>query len=429
MEDNLLVSIKTYFSDELISKAALYLGESQTGIYKAMEGVIPTLLAEFASQSVAATRRIHLLSAAKEQFTSGIFEKIEIYFENGGGGILNKSAKLFTALFGEKADELIALISNFSGITKSSAVTLLSVSSTVILGLLGKEMADKNLDANGLGGLLSSQKNNFVAAMPSGLNFTNNIEAKPATTTHYSNEIKMVTEKTEDNSSNGLKILLPLLLLALTAGAFLYFWRGGNVEKKKTDNTNIETPAIVNNSGAGIEPLTTSTGTVDSNGNFIYSVGDTITLTLPNSSSELKVGKYSTEAKLVTFLQDGNSKIDTVKGNWFEFTNVRFKSGGAVIEEASMDQLKNIVVITKGFPKAQFKIGGYSDSTGNAKTNITLSQKRADAVLDMLLKMGASSKSVIGAKGYGPEHPVASNTTPEGRAQNRRVAINIKAKN
>jgi outer membrane protein OmpA-like peptidoglycan-associated protein len=93
-----------------------------------------------------------------------------------------------------------------------------------------------------------------------------------------------------------------------------------------------------------------------------------------------------------------------------------------------MVQLKNMVAIAKGYPAAQFKLGGYTDNTGSAAGNIALSQKRADAVASMLVKLGASAKSFAGAKGYGPEWPIADNTTPEGRAQNRRVAVNVKAK-
>ena len=52
----------------------------------------------------------------------------------------------------------------------------------------------------------------------------------------------------------------------------------------------------------------------------------------------------------------------------------------------------------------------------------------ADAVVAMLVKMGAAATSIAGAKGYGPEWPMADNATAEGRAQNRRVAVNVKAK-
>lgn len=107
---------------------------------------------------------------------------------------------------------------------------------------------------------------------------------------------------------------------------------------------------------------------------------------------------------------------------------MRFKTGGPEITNESMTQLKYMVAITKGYPTAQFKLGGYTDNTGSSAGNITLSQKRADAVVATLAKLGAIAKSIAGAKGYGPDWPMADNVTPEGSAQKRRVAVNVKAK-
>lgn len=63
-----------------------------------------------------------------------------------------------------------------------------------------------------------------------------------------------------------------------------------------------------------------------------------------------------------------------------------------------------------------------------ASDNVILSQKRADAVTPVLKNLGISNSALERAKGYGQEWPLADNATPESRAQNRRLAVNWKAK-
>lgn len=134
----------------------------------------------------------------------------------------------------------------------------------------------------------------------------------------------------------------------------------------------------------------------------MYDNGATIKIQLPNNGSTISAGANSTEAKLVAFLSGGEA-LDTLNGNWFDFTNVRFKTGGTETTPESAAQLKNLVAIVKAFPKAQFKIGGYTDNSGDAAQNTTLSQKRADAVAAQLVKLGAPKSSIVGTKGYGQE--------------------------
>lgn len=232
----------------------------------------------------------------------------------------------------------------------------------------------------------------------------------------------------EDSMSGGLKILLPTLLLCLITAAIFYFNKGCNSNNNHAKHEVIDSL----NHDKIIEVPATATyvakGTIDTlSGDFIYDLGDNITVDLPNSQ-KITVGKYSTEYRLIEFLKDRSAMLDTVKGNWFEFTNVRFKSGGSELLPSSEEQLKNLVQIAKAFPTAQFKIGGYTDNSGNKQMNLTLSQKRADAVARKIKSLGASDASITGATGYGIEWPIADNTTAEGRAQNRRVAVNVKAK-
>jgi outer membrane protein OmpA-like peptidoglycan-associated protein len=70
------------------------------------------------------------------------------------------------------------------------------------------------------------------------------------------------------------------------------------------------------------------------------------------------------------------------------------------------------------------EIFGHTDNVGNAQTNLSLSQQRADAVADYLVRRGIPKERIF-ARGFGERYPLASNNTPEGRMENRRVEIHL----
>ncbi len=241
---------------------------------------------------------------------------------------------------------------------------------------------------------------------------------------HTDPETHSTIEESQDTSGGAIRILVyALLLILLAAGVWYLFGGQTTAHTSHEEHGEATTPAETEKM-----PEATATGKVDTLGNYIYELGKTVVINLPSNGGKLEVGEFSTENKLYTFLADSTAKIDTAKGNWFEFTNVRFKTGGKQIDSASMGQLKNVAAIIKAFPKASFKIGGYTDNTGDSANNIALSQSRADAVLAELKKQVGKASSFTTAKGYGPEYPVGDNATAEGKAQNRRVAVNVKSK-
>jgi outer membrane protein OmpA-like peptidoglycan-associated protein len=104
---------------------------------------------------------------------------------------------------------------------------------------------------------------------------------------------------------------------------------------------------------------------------------------------------------------------------------VNFPSGGAVVPERMADLLQNAADDLKKLPAGHvLEIAGYTDNTGNAADNVTLSQARADAVRDALIKYGVSPDMLV-AKGYGQADPIASNDTPQGRLRNRRIEYHV----
>ncbi|MDP6436229.1 MAG: OmpA family protein [Gammaproteobacteria bacterium] len=75
-------------------------------------------------------------------------------------------------------------------------------------------------------------------------------------------------------------------------------------------------------------------------------------------------------------------------------------------------------------PGLRVEVAGHTDSQGDSDYNIGLSQRRAETVRDYLVTAGVDQNRVT-ARGYGEDEPVASNATPQGRRQNRRVELRV----
>lgn len=104
----------------------------------------------------------------------------------------------------------------------------------------------------------------------------------------------------------------------------------------------------------------------------------------------------------------------------FVLQGVQFESGKATLTADSHARLDTIVEYMAHKLSAKIEISGHTDNVGGAKKNKRLSQARADAVRDYLVAKGIDA-SRIQAVGYGDERPIASNATPEGRQENRRI--------
>jgi OmpA-OmpF porin, OOP family len=104
--------------------------------------------------------------------------------------------------------------------------------------------------------------------------------------------------------------------------------------------------------------------------------------------------------------------------------SILFNSSKSSFKPGVTAKLDDIVAIMNEFPKATFAIGGHTDSTGNDKINSTLSQERADSIMNYFVSQGIDA-SRFTSKGYGSESPIDSNTTRDGRANNRRVEIKV----
>ena len=105
--------------------------------------------------------------------------------------------------------------------------------------------------------------------------------------------------------------------------------------------------------------------------------------------------------------------------------NITFASNSADISSSFYPTLNSLVLVFKEFNKNGVNIVGHTDSTGSQALNQSLSQRRAQSVANYLTANGVPGQR-ISAYGAGPSQPIASNASEAGRAQNRRVEINLR---
>lgn len=140
------------------------------------------------------------------------------------------------------------------------------------------------------------------------------------------------------------------------------------------------------------------------------------------------VGNYmdKQEAKLraqlqgtgVSVTRNGQNIILNMPGN------VTFATNSADINASFYPVLNSVALVLKEYDKTVVDVAGHADSVGSEQANLELSQRRAASVTAYLSSQGINPQRLI-AVGYGESRPIASNDTPEGRAQNRRVEITL----
>jgi len=290
-------------------------------------------------------------------------------------------SQLLSTVFGSNQSAVADGIARETGMSAGKAATLLGMAAPMVLGMLGRTVQATGMDASQLGQSLKSEMPGLTSYLPAGLRSF--FGRAPAVAT-------MPAAVTQE-AAKAKRWVWPVLgLIALALIAFWIFHRAPSIP------------------------------TIDTSG-----LGAFFSTKLPDGT-ELNIPQNGIENKLITFLNDSSRPVDTT--TWFNFDRLLFDSNSATLQQPqSQEQLNNIVAILKAYPNAQVKIGGYTDNTGDPAANQTLSQNRAKNVMDAIAA-GGVDPSRLQSQGYGDQYPVADNATPEGRAQNRRIALLVTQK-
>ncbi|MGV7929444.1 MAG: OmpA family protein [Spirochaetota bacterium] len=118
-------------------------------------------------------------------------------------------------------------------------------------------------------------------------------------------------------------------------------------------------------------------------------------------------------------------KLERIEqGKTIVMDSIYFEIDRAYLKKESLDVLDRVIAILKKNPSMKIEVRGHTDSTGEKAHNQRLSERRADAVVEYMIKNGISPER-LSAVGFGPDKPIASNANEEGRKKNRRTEFFI----
>ncbi len=432
---NIIDLVKEHITPTLISNVSSQLGESESGVSKAINSYIPILLGSVLDKKDSAT---------------GLFHTIKTFGASRGLGNVSTEQEtpdtikeLITSLLGSNTQPIITKIAEYAGISTASSSKLLDLTALTTFGSIGKEAEFKHVQENDFFGFLGGIKDKLLALLPVGIGlgslglgsfFTDTTSkisetvsetvdtVKDKVTNTYEDIKEAVTpdekpyvaptesySNSDDNNGGGgfWKWLIPLLLVGLGAFFLVKYCKSKEEKTVVTEETEIVVDSLNTDSLNTTTPKELST--IDLDG---------VSLKGYANGLEDQIIKFVKAPDFATLTED------QLKEKWFNFDNVNFVFGKTdQLEPGSEVQLDNLTAILKKYPTAKIKLGAYSDKKGDDANNKDISQKRADFLKAELAKRGVGAQ-VISAEGYGEEFAkVPETATDEERASDRRMSL------
>lgn len=466
---NLVELLKDQVTGAIAGQAAEYLGAPEKSITGALDGIFPALLSKTIGMAEESEEGLNTIFDLAKNADTGILDNIGGLFGDASDvtDLMSGGSNILSTLLGNNLGSIIEMISKSSGLKSGVSSSLIKMAAPFLMSMVGKYIKDKALDAVGLGKFLGSQKKSAFSMLPSGFgdllglgsmlsavvgggkdlvegaadmagdaakgaaNFAGDAAKGAANLAGGAVDVAGdVAEGAVKTGGSMLKWLVPLFLLLLLASYF-GFRTGCNSIDNTVDATKDGVGVVADGAadaagavadGAAGAAGAVADGAIDAAGAVVEGIGDIF-------GRINEAGKAALDQITFTTGSIGDQMTKYIDGGFkgtpnFRFNNVTFETGSATITKESTQEIDNLAAIMKAYPALNVSVSGYTDNTGDATKNVQLSQARANSVAARLIGMGIAAQRIT-KKGFGAANPVASNDTPEGREQNRRIELSI----
>jgi outer membrane protein OmpA-like peptidoglycan-associated protein/uncharacterized membrane protein YeaQ/YmgE (transglycosylase-associated protein family) len=449
---NLTETVKNAITPDVVQKLSSVVGESASHTRKAVEAMIPTVMAGVAHAAANPSGATRVFELAKESAEAGADLSSNLASHLGGAGIENMGRtghNILSAIFGDKLSSLLSWFGKYAGIKSASVSSLMGVVSSLVMNVLGRQVVHNGLSASGLSSLLSGQQGWLSRLLPRGLSEVPGLSALADYAGHAAAAVGSAAHAGEQAVrgaahagervirgaageayrggaavAEGVKpwasALVPLLLVALALAALPWLLRSWTTPATTPEHPPVAKGPETNHPDVRATPVT-DTGTRGS-GYFGPDLAKLATLKLPDGVN-LDVPEGSFLNDMHKYLVD---KADTTARS-FPFEKLNFDGASVKTTPVTEKYVTAVSTLVKAFPGVQLRIVGHTDNQGDQEANRRLSLERANAVKDLLVKAGVPAERIT-TEGLGSEKPVAPNDTEENRAKNRRIELALTKK-
>lgn len=361
MADSLLATLFGMLDSRTISGIAERLGAPEQPVSQGLKSSIASILGGMASKSEEPNVLRSMLDRAPAGETT--FSQMAAAVSDPNSPLIAGGRHILSGLFGNSQPAITDAISAASGLKAATTSTLLSLAAPVVMSFLSKRVRTDGMSMTSLGNLLQRESGNIRQALPVGL-----ADTFWPSTVRTATATPVVAQTVERvHSYRWIPLLVALGIVA--AGLS---W-------------------LMSHARRPVLPAMTP--------------------------PPIPTAPLGTANRAVT------DSADIVKRE-LSNADLKFDTGSAKLQPDSQSTLDDVAATLNKYPDVHVKVDGYTDSIGNAQSNLRLSQVRANNVVAILVHKGISADRLT-AEAHGQENPVDDNSTNGGRANNRHVTLQV----
>ncbi|KAB7733238.1 OmpA family protein [Rudanella paleaurantiibacter] len=410
---NFFAAFNDIVTPDVINKAAVFVEESAPKTQKAIEGLGLTVLGGLLKRTTSEIGVNQLFNYIQKgnydgSQTAGLSSALKDPAQTNL--LIAHGNDTISHLLPAMKSSIANMISSYAGIRNSSAVSLLGLTSGIVLDVLGKQVREQKMDADGLAAALFEQREDFVQKVPESL-LPKLVEklglqqvmagiagparrGEPAATPGrpISAPGPAVTAPVYDASSdsdntNGLvgKIGIGLVLAAIIgAGAYMVYH---NSRTGQTDDAG-EVAETTVTTDAGQADTVARSMAVPVDTSAMRTKPATTSAVAPVAPSAASTTATAGAGTLTTALNGYMADVTAPKGRTFSLSAVSFQPGSTSLTPGSEATVTEIANFLKANPAAQIRLVGYANDAGAGTTNKALSFKRVNTIKSMLVAQG-----------------------------------------